>query len=69
MGAHIEGAREITSVAGRVPFVLILASCLGGREKSFLQDTRVARLIEGGDAELLVRILLDDAQGIFVCVE
>ena len=66
---HFEGTRSITSVAGRVPFVLIVTSCLGGGEKSLLQDTWVARLIEGSDAELLVRILLDDAQGIFVCVE
>ena len=26
-------------------------------------------MIEGGDTKLLVRILLDDPQGIFVCVE
>lgn len=26
-------------------------------------------MIEGSDAELLVRVLLDDPQGIFVCVE
>ena len=26
-------------------------------------------MIEGGDAELLICILLDDAQGILVCVE
>ena len=53
----------------RVPIVLIITSCLGGGKKPFLQDTRIARLVEGGDAELLIRILLDDPQGIIVCVE
>ena len=56
-------------MTGRVPFVLIIACCPGGGEKSLLQDTWVTRLVEGGDAELLVRILLDNAQGIFVGVE
>jgi len=58
---RFKDTRSITSVAGRIPFVLIVTGRFGGGEKSLLQDTRVARLIEGGDAELLVRILLDDA--------
>lgn len=56
-------------MTGRIPFILIIAGCRGGGEKSLLQDTRVTRLVEGGNTELLVRILLDDPQGIFVCVE
>ena len=62
-------AGRVTSVTGRVPLVLIVRGRRGCGKKSFLQDTRVTRLIEGGDAELLICILLDDAQGVIVCVE
>lgn len=63
-----EGVVQVT-VAGRVPILLVRIGTRGARKKCLLEDTRVARLVEGGDAKLLVGILLDDAEGIFVCVE
>ena len=59
---------EIT-VAGRVPVLLIVCGTLRAREESFFVDTRVAGLVEGGDADLLISVLFDDAQGIVVSVE
>ena len=57
------------TVAGRVPVLLVVFRRAGAREEGLLVDTRVARLVEGRDAQLLVRILLDDAQRILMSVE
>ena len=51
---------RVTSVTGRVPLILIIRSCRGCGKKSLFQDTWITGLIEGGDAKLLVSILLDD---------
>jgi len=57
------------SVTRGVPVLLVVVGTMGAREKSLLEDTWVPRLVEGGDAKLLVGILLDDSDGIFVGVE
>ena len=49
--------------------LLVVFGTPWAREESFFIDTRVARLIEGGDADLLIGVLFDDAQGIVVSVE
>ena len=49
--------------------LLVIVRALGAREESLLEDTGVAALVERGDAQLLVRVLLDDAQGIVMSVE
>lgn len=56
-------------MTGRVPEALVVIRRLRARCKRLLVYTRVTRLIEGGNAQLLVRILLDDAEGVVVCVE
>lgn len=63
-----EGIVEIT-VAGRVPVLLVIVGTLGtGKERLFV-DTWITRLIESGDAELLVGVFFDDTQGVLVGVE
>ena len=57
------------SVTRRVPVLLVGVGTTGAREKSLLEDTWVPGLVEGGDTKLLVGILLDDSDGIFVGVE
>ena len=49
--------------------LLVIVCALRARKKSLLVDSRVSRLIEGGNAQLLIGILLDDPEGIFVSVE
>lgn len=63
-----QGVVEI-SVAGWVPVLLIVVSTMRAREKSLLKDSWIPGLVEGGDTKLLVRILLDDSDGILVGVE
>lgn len=63
-----EGIVEITVTWG-VPVLLVVFPGLGAGKESLLVDTGVAGLVEGGDAELLVGVFLDDAEGIVVGVE
>ena len=51
------------------PLFLVVTSRLRARKETLLEDTRVATLIESDNAQLLVGILLDYAEGIVVCVE
>ena len=57
------------SVTRRVPVLLVVIGTMRAREKSLLEDSRVSGLVEGGDAKLLVGILLNDSEGILVGVE
>ena len=57
------------AVTGRVPVLLVVIGTFWARKKSFLVDTRIARLIESGDANLLVGVLLDDTEGIVMGIE
>ena len=57
------------SVTGGVPVLLVVVSTMGARKKGFLEDSWIPGLIEGGDAKLLVGILLDNSEGILVGVE
>jgi hypothetical protein len=57
------------SVTRRVPVLLVVICTIGGWEKSLLEDPWVSGLVEGGDAKLLVGILLDDSEGVLVGVE
>jgi hypothetical protein len=57
------------TVTGRIPVFLVVIGTVGAREQSLLEDARVTRLIEGGDSELLVGVLLDDAERVLVCVK
>jgi len=57
------------SVTGRVPVLLVVVGTMGAWEKGLLQDPRVSGLVEGGDAKLLISILLDDSEGVLVGVE
>ena len=57
------------TVTGRVPMLLVLICTLGTGQEGLLEDAGVPRLVECRDANLLVGILLDDAQRVLVCVE
>ena len=59
---------EVTMARG-VPLGLVVRRGARKREESLLVDTGVARLVEGGNAELLVSVLLDDAKGVVMGVE
>lgn len=63
-----EGVVQVT-VTGRVPVLLVIVGALRAREESLLEDTGVSGLVEGGNAELLVRVFLDDPESVFVGVE
>jgi len=49
--------------------LLVIISTLGAGQQRLLVDTRVPRLVECGDADLLIGVLLNDAEGVFVGVE
>ena len=49
--------------------LLVVICTFGARKKGFLIDTRIARLIEGGDTNLLVGVLFDDTEGIVMSIE
>jgi hypothetical protein len=49
--------------------LLVIVDVLGAGKEGLLEDSGVPRLVEGGDAKLLVSVLLDDAEGIVVGVE
>ena len=57
------------AVTRRVPVFLVIIHTFGAREESFLVDTGITGLVEGGDAELLVCVLFDDTESIVVSVE
>ena len=52
-----------------VPVLLVVIGAAGAREECLLEDSWVSRLVEGGDAKLLIGILFDDPEGILVGVE
>ena len=56
-------------MTGRVPVLLVVISRLGAREERLLEYPRVSALIECGDPELLVRVFLDNTEGVLMCVE
>jgi len=64
----VKGIVKIT-VTGWVPVLLVVVCTFWAREKGLLVDTRVTRLVEGGDANLLVSIFLDDTEGVFMGIE
>ena len=49
--------------------LLLVSGAFRTRKKGFLVDTGVTRLVEGGDADLLVGVFLDDTEGIVMGVE
>ena len=57
------------TMTGRVPVLLVIVCGFRRRQERLLEDTWVPRLIERGDSELLVGILLDDAKCVLVSVE
>jgi hypothetical protein len=63
-----KGVVEI-AVPGRVPVLLVVVRGARAGEESLLEDTRVARLVESRDPQLLVRVLLDNAKRVVVGVE
>ena len=63
-----EGIVEIT-VTRRIPVLLVVICTFWTGKECLLEDTGIARLIECGDAELLVSVFLDDAEGVIVGIE
>ena len=63
-----EGIVEITVTRG-VPVLLVVIGALWTGKQGVFEDTGIAGLIKGGDAELLVRILFDDAEGVLMGIE
>jgi hypothetical protein len=63
-----EGVVKI-AVARGIPVGLVIIGTLGARKKGLFIDTRIAGLVEGGDAQLLVSIFLDDAKGVLMGIE
>ena len=57
------------SMTRRIPVLLVIVGTTGAWEESFLEDSRISGLVEGGDAKLLVGIFLDNSEGILVGVE
>ena len=57
------------SVTGRVPLLLVVVSATRAWEECLLEDSWISRLIEGGDAKLLISIFLDDSERVLVGVE
>ena len=57
------------TVTGRVPVLLVVISTFWARKESFLVDTWITRLVESGDAKLLICVLFNDTKSIIVCVE
>ena len=67
--ARVEkGIVEITVTRG-IPVALVVVSAFRARKEGLLVDTGVTRLVERGNADLLVGVLLDDAEGVVVGVE
>jgi len=64
----VKGIVKIT-VTGGVPEPLVVVGAFWAREKGLLVDTGVARLVEGGDANLLIGVFFDDTEGIVMGIE
>lgn len=60
---------EDVTVAGRIPVLQGSVKALGGRQERVLEDTGVARLVEGNDVDIVTLVLLDDRLGVLVGVE
>lgn len=56
-------------MARRIPVRLVVVSTFWAGKKRLLEDTRVTRLVESRDTQLLIRVLFNDAKGVFVSVE
>jgi len=56
-------------MTGRVPVLFVVVGTMGRWEESFLENSWVSRLVEGGNTKLLIGILLDDPEGILMGVE
>src|SRR6266852_1576061 len=56
-------------MTGRIPVLLIVVCRLRRGKKRLFEDTRVSRLIERGDPELLICVLLDDAKCVLMRVK
>lgn len=67
--ARVEKSIVEIAVTRGIPVLLVIIGTLGAGKEGFLENPGVARLIEGGDAELLVCVFLDDTEGVLVCVE
>jgi hypothetical protein len=67
--ARVEECVEQVTVTGRVPVLLVVIRGTRARQERLLEDTRVPALVERGDAQLLVRVLLDDPERVVVGVE
>jgi hypothetical protein len=59
---------QVTVTRG-VPVLLVVISSFRAREQGLLVNSGISRLVEGRDAKLLVGILFDDAEGVFVGIE
>jgi hypothetical protein len=57
------------TVARRIPVRLVIASCFWTGEQGLLEDARIPRLIEGGDPELLICVLLYDPKRVLVRIK
>ena len=63
-----EGIVKITVTRG-VPVLLVVIGALWTGKEGVFEDTGIAGLIEGGNTELLVCILFDDAEGVLMGIE
>lgn len=57
------------TVARRIPTLLVIAGCFWTGEQALLEDAGIPRLIEGGDPELLVCVLLDDSKRVLMRIK
>lgn len=64
----VDGVVQITVSRG-VPVGLVARGAARGREVRLLADSRVSRLVEGEDLDVVVGVLLDDASRVVVGVE
>lgn len=60
---------EKIAVTGRIPEVLVVSSRARAGEERLLVDTRIARLVESEDLDIVVGVLLDDTGSVIVRVE
>lgn len=67
--ARVGQGVEDVSVAWRVPVGLLALGRGGAWEKRLLVDSRVSRLLEGEDVDVVVLVLLDDSRSVLVGVE
>ena len=67
--ARVSQGVEDVSVAWRVPVGLLALGRGGAWEERLLVDSRVSRLLEGEDVDVVVLVLLDDPRSVLVGVE